>query len=73
MIGALHRQMSHYQPDSELSRFNRAPAPTPVKISPEFARVVRFTLDLCRRSHGALDPTVNAHHRCASKESDQTP
>ena len=54
----VNRQMSHYQPDSELSRFNRAPANTPFKVSPEFARVMRFTLDLCRRSHGALDPTL---------------
>lgn len=54
----VNRQMSHYQPDSELSQFNRAPAGTPFKVSPEFARVVRFTLDLCRQSDGALDPTL---------------
>lgn len=54
----VNRQMSHYQPDSELSRFNRAPANTPFKVSPEFADVVRFTLDLCGRTHGALDPTL---------------
>ena len=54
----INRQMSHYQPDSELSRFNRAPANTPFKVSPAFARVMRFTLDFCRRSNGALDPTL---------------
>jgi thiamine biosynthesis lipoprotein len=54
----VNRQMSHYQPDSELSRFNRAPANTPFKISPEFARVVRFSLELDRRSGGAFDPTL---------------
>lgn len=54
----VNRQMSHYQADSELSRFNRAPAHTPFKVSPEFARVVRFTLEMCRRSEGALDPTL---------------
>lgn len=54
----VNRQMSHYQPDSELSRFNRAPANVPFKVSPEFASVVRFTLELCRRSEGALDPTL---------------
>lgn len=57
-LKAINRQMSHYQPDSELSHFNRAPAHTPFKVSPEFARVVRFTLDLCRQSNGALDPTL---------------
>jgi len=53
----VNRQMSHYQPDSELSRFNRAPANTPFKVSPEFARVVRFSLEMFHRSHGAFDPT----------------
>ncbi len=54
----VNRQMSHYQPDSELSRFNRAPARTPFKVSPEFARVVRFSLEIYRCSQGAFDPTL---------------
>jgi FAD:protein FMN transferase len=54
----VNRQMSHYQADSELSRFNRAPADIPFKVSPEFARVVRFSLEMNRRSHGAFDPTL---------------
>jgi len=55
----VNRQMSHYDPESELSRFNRAPALTPFRISPEFARLVRFSLDLNRRSEGAFDPTIS--------------
>lgn len=54
----VNRQMSHYQPDSELSRFNRVPTQTPFKVSPEFARVVRFSLEMNRRSQGAFDPTL---------------
>jgi thiamine biosynthesis lipoprotein len=54
----VNRQMSHYQPDSELSRFNRAPAGTPFKVSPEFAQVVRVSLEMWRRSAGAFDPTL---------------
>jgi thiamine biosynthesis lipoprotein len=54
----VNRQMSHYQPDSELSQFNRAAPNKPFKVSPEFARVMRFTLDLCKQSRGALDPTL---------------
>jgi FAD:protein FMN transferase len=54
----INRQMSHYQPDSELSRFNRAPAGVPFKIAAEFARVARFSLELHRRSQGAFDPTL---------------
>jgi thiamine biosynthesis lipoprotein len=54
----VNRQMSHYQAESELSQFNRAPAHQPFKVSPEFARVVRFALELSRRSEGAFDPTL---------------
>ena len=54
----INRQMSHYEPESELSRFNRAAADTPIKISTEFARVLRFALDLNRDSGGAFDPTL---------------
>jgi thiamine biosynthesis lipoprotein len=54
----INRQMSNYLPDSEVSRFNRAPANEPFKVSPEFASVVRFSLELARRSNGAFDPTL---------------
>jgi thiamine biosynthesis lipoprotein len=54
----VNRQRSHYQPDSELSQFNRAPANIPFKVSPEFARVVRFSLELNQRSRGVFDPTL---------------
>lgn len=54
----INRQMSNYLPDSEVSRFNRAPAGKPFKVSPELASVVRFSLELCRRSGGAFDPTL---------------
>ncbi len=54
----VNRQMSHYQPDSDLSRFNRAPAKVPFKVPPEFARVVRQALELNRLSGGAFDPTL---------------
>lgn len=55
----VNRQMSHYQPDSELSQFNRAPTGTPFKVSPLFARVARFALELSRESDGALDCTLS--------------
>ena len=54
----VNRQMSHYQPDSELSRFNRHEAARPFQVSAEFARVTRFALDLHRRSGGLFDPTL---------------
>lgn len=54
----VNRQMSHYDPTSELSRFNQAPAGTPFQVSPQFAQVTRFALELARRSGGAFDPTL---------------
>ncbi len=54
----VNRQMSPYQDDSEISRFNRAAAGDVVPISPAFARVVAASLDLSRASGGAFDPTV---------------
>jgi thiamine biosynthesis lipoprotein len=54
----VNRQMSHYQPDSELSRFNRAPAQQPCRISADFARLLRIAMDLSRQSGGAFDPTL---------------
>jgi thiamine biosynthesis lipoprotein len=54
----VNRQMSNYQPDSELSRFNKAAVKVPFKVSPAFARVTRFGLELSRMSDGAFDPTL---------------
>jgi FAD:protein FMN transferase len=54
----VNRQMSHYIPESQLSRFNRAPANTPLKISSDFASVLRQALELNRASKAAFDPTL---------------
>jgi thiamine biosynthesis lipoprotein len=57
-LAEVNRQMSNYQPDSEISRFNRAPAKIPFKVSADFAKVLRLALDLSRQSNGAFDPTL---------------
>jgi thiamine biosynthesis lipoprotein len=57
-FGEINREMSHYAPDSELSRFNKNISLAPVKVSAEFARVVRHSLALNRDSGGAFDPTL---------------
>ena len=54
----VNRQMSNYVPTSELSRFNQASPKVPFKVSPDFARVTRFSLELSRGSDGAFDPTL---------------
>lgn len=51
-------QMSTYKPDSDLSRFNRAPAGTWQRLPPEFFTVLRHALQLAKDSDGAYDPTV---------------
>jgi FAD:protein FMN transferase len=54
----INRHMSHYQPDSELSRFNQSTSLAPVKVSADFAHVVRVALELNRESAGAFDPAL---------------
>ena len=57
-LDEVNRQMSHYRPDSELSRFNRSTSTGPFRVSEPFARVTRFAVELCGRSDGAFDPTL---------------
>ncbi len=57
-FGEITRQMSNYEADSELSRFNAAATTEPFPVSAGFAGVVRHALDLSRDSGGAFDPTV---------------
>lgn len=57
-LQSVNREMSHYAPASELSKFNAAPAGTPFPVSPAFLEVVRFSLGLARESGGAFDPTL---------------
>lgn len=54
----INRQMSHYLPDSELTRFNSSAASTTCKVSAEFARVMRRALELHFATDGAFDPTL---------------
>nr|WP_232076794.1 FAD:protein FMN transferase [Variovorax sp. PBL-H6] len=51
-------QMSHWEPDSVISRFNRAPPGSRHRLPREFASVLACALDWAHASGGALDPTV---------------
>lgn len=51
-------QMSTWEPDSEISRFNRAPPGSWHALSGEFFAVLACALDWARASGGAWDPTV---------------
>ena len=50
--------MSTYKADSEISRFNAAPAQVPFVVAEETAFVVNAALTLAATTEGAFDPTV---------------
>jgi thiamine biosynthesis lipoprotein len=57
-LKSVNRQMSTWQPDSEISRFNRIEAGQALSISNPFAETVKEAIRLCRLSNGAFDPTL---------------
>lgn len=57
-LAEINRLMSTYDPDSELSRFNRHEGTDWFSVSEETAAVVRFALGVAEDSGGAFDPTV---------------
>lgn len=57
-VDAVVAQMSTYENDSDLSRYNRAPPGTWQVLPPEFFGVLDYALSLSRDTGGAYDPTV---------------
>lgn len=53
-------QMSHWEPDSDLSRFNAAPANSAHALRAEFASVIDAALAVAAASGGAYDPTAGS-------------
>lgn len=53
-------QMSTWEPDSDIRRFNRAPAGAWVEVPAEFLAVASAAVEVARLSDGAFDPTVGA-------------
>lgn len=51
-------QMSTWEPDSEISRFNVGEPGSWHRVSFEFFSVLECALDIARASNGALDPTI---------------
>lgn len=54
----INARMSTYQPESEVSRFNRSESTEWFEVSPETAKVVARAQELSRDSGGAFDTTV---------------
>ncbi|MCC5844513.1 MAG: FAD:protein FMN transferase [Verrucomicrobia bacterium] len=55
----INQAMSTYIPDSEISRFNAAPAAEPFAISPSFRQVMERAFDLHEKLNGYFDPTLS--------------
>lgn len=54
-VARLEALLSEWQPDSEISRVNRAAGGAPVKVGPELLACVRASLEIARWSDGAFD------------------
>jgi len=59
-LGGLVAEMSHWEADSLLSRFNRLPAGSWMALPPDFATVIAAGLNIALASNGAFDPTIGA-------------
>ena len=57
-VDRIDRLMSHYRPDSPLSRLNREAARAPVEVEPELFAFIAECLRYSRESEGAFDVTV---------------
>jgi thiamine biosynthesis lipoprotein len=53
-------QMSNWEADSDLGRFNRSAADTWHRLPEEFFEVLSCALEIARDSEGAYDPTIGA-------------
>src|SRR5262245_25566116 len=57
-VDRIDRLMSHYQPESPLSRLNRQAASATVAVDPELFEFIAEALQYSRESDGAFDITV---------------
>jgi thiamine biosynthesis lipoprotein len=57
-LNRVNLSMSNWDPDSEVSRFNRTDSTEPFEVSPDFAEVVRRAQSVSRATGGAFDVTV---------------
>ncbi|MFZ2998170.1 FAD:protein FMN transferase [Sphingobium sp.] len=57
-IARIIAQMSNWETDSDISRFNRAPIDQWVPLPPDMLTVLRAGLDMARLSGGAFDPAM---------------
>jgi thiamine biosynthesis lipoprotein len=58
ILETVNNQMSTYQADSSISRFNQGEADSWHALQPDFFRVLEYALSLAEQTGGAYDPTV---------------
>lgn len=58
LLESVNQQMSTWEPDSAISRFNQAEPDTRHTLPPDFFKVLDHALELARETNGAYDPTV---------------
>lgn len=58
VLARIIAQMSNWEPDSVISRFNRAPLGTWMPLPADMLTVLRAGLDMARLSDGAFDPAI---------------
>ncbi|MYD97050.1 MAG: FAD:protein FMN transferase [Gammaproteobacteria bacterium] len=58
VLARVNRLMSTYEPESEISRFNRLPVGVSFAVSPETVDVVAAARRVAEQTGGAFDPTV---------------
>lgn len=59
-LNIINQQMSHWDPNSELSKFNSAAPNTPVILSKEFFVVLKRSLEIAKITRGVYAPTMGA-------------
>lgn len=57
-LATVNSQMSNWDPNSEISRFNSAETTEPIEISPELAKVMGAANDIHVKSEGLFDVTL---------------
>lgn len=59
-LDAVTAEMSHWDPESTLGRYNRAPAGSWHALPPRFVEVLTYALEVAEASGGAYDPFAGA-------------
>lgn len=57
-VEALNQCASDYLPESELSRLNKAPANTPIKVSADLFALISRSMEISAQTEGAFDITA---------------